>query len=140
MRYTLICVLMLLVLAVTPAHAMQPAEFAPVADSGGMTCSNVERLAGILETEAGTTPSAAHPLIAAIVVSEAHSRGMDVCALSERTWFVSVWHVAQAYPQSWTAAQFAAPQGWAVDLAKAQLMRAGDDGVSLPAHHFDGAA
>jgi hypothetical protein len=101
-------------------------------------CDEAARLAGIVETEAYSQPFEAHVAIAQIVAREAESRHMDICQLSERTNFVSVWLYAEAHPESWHAARFAAPEDWAILLAGLVLTGALPD-ATHDARHFDGA-
>lgn len=152
----LICPLLALLPA--PADAMQPEEARdsslpavlviqqPVSlDNIGLSLldwrtnqSDVRRLAGIICAEACGQPWPARVAIAQIVTAEASRRRMTVCELSERTWFVSVYRYALAHPDSWTARQFAAPQPWAVELARAVLDGRLPD-ATQGAAHFDGA-
>jgi len=113
-------------------------------------CDEAARLASIIQSEAYSQPGEAQIAIALIVVRESKSRGMTICALSERTNFLSVWHYAQAHPDSWHARQFAQPRAWALLIARAALAATDDrsssdrldavgDEVLRGAAHFNGA-
>ncbi len=123
---------------VTPAHAMQPpADVGNGAMGAKQPCDAVARLAFVAETEAFTQPVRAQVAIMQIVAREAAMRNMSICALTERTNFVSVWHYAQARPESWTARQLGHPQTWALELGADVLAGRVPDETGN-AGHFDG--
>lgn len=128
----LAAVMLALAMRATPARA---AELEPPAVA---VCDEVSRLASVVQAEAYSQPHEAHVAIAQIVANEAARRGMTVCALTERTWFVSVWQYAQRNPQSWTMRQFVTVQPWALAIAEAVLSGTAED-MTQGARHFDGA-
>lgn len=128
----LAAVMLALAMRATPARA---AELEPPAVA---VCDEVSRLASVVQAEAYSQPHEAHVAIAQIVAGEAARRGMTVCALTERTWFVSVWQYAQRNPQSWTMRQFVTVQPWALAIAEAVLSGTAED-LTRGARHFDGA-
>ena len=76
--------------------------------------------------------------MAAIIVSEAHSRELSICALTERTNFLTTWRVAQMNPWSWTAQQFKQPSDSTAAVARIALT--GQYATARGgAMHFDGA-
>ena len=101
-------------------------------------CDEPFRLAGALDAEGRSQPDDVRMAMAAIVVSEARSRQMDVCELTERTHFLSVWHYAQQYPDSWHAQQFAQPSQSSLQIASNALAGQYND-LRGGAMHFDGA-
>ena len=101
-------------------------------------CDEPFRLAGALDAEGRSQPDYVRMAIAAIVVIEARSRGMNVCELTERTHFLSVWHYAQQYPDSWHAQQFAQPSQSSLQIASNALASQYND-LRGGAMHFDGA-
>ncbi len=101
-------------------------------------CDEVFRLAGALDAEGRSQPEYVRMAMSAIVVREARSRQMSICALTERTNFLSVWHYAQRDPFSWHAQQFARPSESSLRIARDAL--AGQfDALRNGAMHFDGA-
>lgn len=139
----LFALVLLAALSPAPALAFSPVSGLPAeqeilqADSGAKpACDAQRRLAGIVETEAMEQPAAAQIIIAQIVVAEARSRGISVCALSE-TNFLATWRWARAHPGSWHAQRFASPEDWALSLAGDVLAGALPD-LTDGAMHFDG--
>ena len=101
-------------------------------------CAETFRLAGALDAEGRNQPEYVRMAMAAIVVIEARSRQMNVCELTERTHFLSVWHYAQQYPDSWHAQQFAQPSPSSIQIASNALAGQYND-LRGGAMHFDGA-
>lgn len=129
-----VLVLIVMIMSIKVVHAAIPDELAL---PSVIVCDETLRLAGVIETEAMTQPIKAQIAIAQIVAAEATSRNMDICQLTENTWFVSVYRYALAHPNSWHARQFAAPQTWAAELAREVLL--GQLPPALPGYgHFDG--
>ena len=116
--------------AASPYAQTEPDAVAP--------CDAANRLASVIQAEAYSQPDEAHVAIAQIVANEAQARGMTVCELTERTWFVSVFRYGLSHPSSWTARQFVNVQPWAYDIAQAVLDGAIADATG-GARHFDGA-
>ena len=117
----------------TPTRILQP-----TAQPTMLGCDEPFRLAGALDAEGRSQPDYVRMAIAAIVVIEARSRGMNVCELTERTHFLSVWHYAQQYPDSWHAQQFAQPSQSSLQIASNALASQYND-LRGGAMHFDGA-
>jgi len=117
----------------TPTRILQP-----TAQPTMLGCDEPFRLAGALDAEGRSQPDYVRMAMAAIVVIEARSRGMNVCELTERTHFLSVWHYAQQYPDSWHAQQFAQPSQSSLQIASNALAGKYND-LRGGAMHFDGA-
>lgn len=136
--HTLRSLLLLAAVMLAFAGTATPARAAETTERPFVSCDDTARLASVIQAEAYSQPHEAHVAIAQIVAGEAERRGMTVCQLTERTWFVSVWQYAQRNPQSWTMRQFVQVQPWAYELAAATLAGQGED-ATRGARHFDGA-
>ena len=102
-----------------------------------VTCVEADRLASVVQAESFSQPREAQVAIAQIVSAEAGARELSICALTARTWFVSVYRYAQAHPASWTMRQFTTVQPWALELAERVIAGVEPD-VTGGAQHFDG--
>ena len=115
-----------------PVSAPEP----PQAAANG--CNEAFRLAGAVDAEGRSQPLGVRIAMAAIIVSEARSRELSICALTERTNFLTTWRVAQMYPWSWTAQQFKQPSDSSAAVARIALT--GQYATARGgAMHFDGA-
>ena len=121
-----------------PREPAATPEAPQAAAARASACNEEFRLAGAVDAEGRNQPLGVRMAMAAIIVLEATSREMTICALTERTNFLTTWAVAQRNPWSWTAQQFKRPSESSTAMARVALT-GGFASLRGGAMHFDRA-